>query len=227
VAFGGLAYGSITDSIGTFVADNPTMAELLAPPGGGTLVESYLATSIRVTALIGSGFAVQSMLRLRAEEVAQRAEPLLAAAVSRWRWAGAHLAVALGGSVVVLAVLGLAIGGSAAVTAGEADLLARSLLASLAYAPATWLVVGVVAALSGLVPRLAPAGWAVVAFGFVLAMFGALLDLPAWVEKLSPFDHVPLAPASALAITPLLVLSSIAVALSGVGMLGLRRRDVS
>lgn len=226
VAFFGLAYGSITNSIEEFVIDNPTMADLFTAADGGTLVESYLATSIRITALLGAGFAVQSMLRLRAEETALRAEPLLAAAVSRWRWVGAHLAVAIGGSVVVLVVLGLSIGVSAALTTGDGELVGQALTASLAYAPATWFLVAVVTLLTGLRPRLAPVGWAVLAFGFVLAMFGALLDLPGWIADLSPFEHVPLAPAANLVATPLVVLTALATGLAAVGVVGLRHRDI-
>lgn len=226
VAFGGLAYGSITDTIETFVADNPAMADLFTSTTGGTLIESYLATSIRVTALIGAGFALQSMLRLRSEETAMRAEPILAAAVSRWRWAGAQLAVALAGSLLVLVVLGATIGLSAAVVTGEWDLVGRVLLAALAYAPATWVLVGVAAALSGLAPRLAPAGWGALAVGFLIAMFGTLLKLPTWVRDVSPFEHVPLAPAASLAATPLLILSALAAGAIATGAVGLRRRDI-
>ncbi len=179
VAFGGIAYGSITNSIETFVRDNPQMADILIAKGSGaSLVESYLATSTRITALIGSGFSIQSILRLRSEETALRAEPLLASPVSRTRWAAAYALVAAAGSVIVLAVAGGSIGISAAIATGDSSLVTRVLGASLAYAPAMWVFVAVGIALSGLLPRLAVGTWATVVVAFVITMFAALLDLP-------------------------------------------------
>jgi ABC-2 type transport system permease protein len=57
-------------------------------------------------------------------------------------------------------------------------------------------------------------------------MFGQLLDLPAWIEKLSPFQHVPPYPATDLDPVPVVALAAIAAGLTALGDAGLRRRDV-
>lgn len=227
VAFGGIAYGSITNSVEAFVRDNPQMADILVAPGGGaSLVESYLATSIRITALIGTGYSIQSILRLRSEETALRAEPVLASPVSRTRWAAAYIQVALTGSVVVLAVAGGSIGISAAIATHDSSLVTRVLGASLAYTPAMWVLVAVGVALSGQLPRVAVGTWASVVVAFVITMFAALLNLPQWIVDLSPFEHVPLMPAQRFAWTPIVVLLTATGALGTVGIIGLRRRDI-
>lgn len=77
----GVAYGAITDSINDFVEDNQSIADLVAAQGGGSLLESYLAMSIQVRALLGAGFAIQSVLPLRSEETTMHAEQILAATV--------------------------------------------------------------------------------------------------------------------------------------------------
>src|SRR2546428_8561086 len=66
----GIAYGWIAPTIDSFVANNKAMAEMMASAGIGNLTDTYLATSFRVMALIASGFAIQSALRLRSEESA-------------------------------------------------------------------------------------------------------------------------------------------------------------
>ena len=61
---------------------------------------------------------------------------------------------------------------------------------------------------------------------FVIGMFGQLLDLPAWVEDLSPFQHVPPYPAADLDVVPLVALVAITAGLTALGLAGLRRRDI-
>jgi ABC-2 type transport system permease protein len=80
------------------------------------VTDSIFATTLMILALAGSGFAIQSTMRLRTEETAGRAEPLLAAALSRPRWAASHLTLALGGSVVMLVAAGLGVGVAYGVT---------------------------------------------------------------------------------------------------------------
>jgi len=60
----------------------------------------------------------------------------------------------------------------------------------------------------------------------VIGMFGQLLGLPGWVEGLSPFQRVPDYPATDLDPVPLVVLTGLALGLTGLGLVGFRRRDV-
>ena len=59
-----------------------------------------------------------------------------------------------------------------------------------------WVLVGLTAALIGLVPRASCRELGLPRLCFVIGMFGQLLDLPAWLENLSPFQHVPQLPAA-------------------------------
>jgi ABC-2 type transport system permease protein len=221
-----VAYGSIADSINDFVKDNKALTDIIATQGAGTLAEQYLAMSFRILALVASGFAIQSALRLRGEETAGRAESVLATPVSRTRWATSDLAVALGGSLVVLTLAGLAFGLADLAVTGTVDAVGDSLVGMLAYTPAVWVLVGLSAALIGWAPRATAVAWGALALCFVIGMFGQLLDLPQWVQDLSPFQHVPDYPAVALDALPLALLLLVAVALTGVGLAGLRARDL-
>ncbi len=222
----GVAYGAIADSINDFVKDNQAVADIIAARGGASLADSYLAMSFRVLALVGAGFAIQSASRLRSEETTLHAEQILATAVSRLRWAASHLAVAFGGTVVVLVVAGLSVGISDAAVTSDPGVVPRGFAAALVYTPAIWVLVGLTVALIGLAPRAAAASWGVLTVCFVIGMLGQLLDLPTWVEDISPFQHVPLLPAADFSIVPLVALTAVAAGLTAAGLVGLRRRDI-
>ena len=222
----GVAFGSIANSVDDFVRDNKALADVLAPAGGGSLTDSYLATSFGILALIGTGFAVQSTLRSRAEEMSLHAEPLLATPLARWRWAMSHLTVAFGGSVIVLFSGGLAVAVGYGFGGGDLTVLPELLGAAVVYSPAMWLLVGLTVALVGLAPRGAVATWAVLAVCLIIGLLGKALDLPAWLMTISPFQNVPQLPAADLSVLPLVALTGIAAALTWAGLSGLRRRDI-
>jgi len=222
----GVAYGWIGPTIDSFVANNAQFAQLMANTGVGNLTDTYFAESLRVLALIASGFAIQSALRMRGEESALRAEPVLATPVSRWRWAASHLTLALCGSVALLAIAGLATGLSYAIAGGPWSSGPGLFVAALAYAPAMWLLIGLATLVFGFAPRWVDAVWAVLAACFVLALLGVLLRVPDWVQQLSPFDHVPALPAASLDVLPLIVLTALAAILVLGGLVGLSRRDI-
>jgi ABC-2 type transport system permease protein len=221
-----VAYGSITDSINEFVEDNEALTDIVAAQGHGTLVEQYLAMSFRILALIAAGFAIQSALRVRSEETSTHAEQVLATPVSRDRFAGSHLAIAFGGTVLVLLLAGLAFGVSDAAVTGRTAATWQSIVGALVYAPSVWVLVGLTAALIGLTPRASAFTWAVLGLCFVIGLFGQLLDLPTVIENLSPFQHVPQYPAGDLRVLPLVALAATAAVLTAIGLVGLRHRDL-
>jgi ABC-2 type transport system permease protein len=222
---GGAAYGSVANDIQDFVGDNQTLKDVLAA-AGGNLTNSYLATSLLMLSLIASGFTISSVLRLRSEESASRAEPILATRTSRQRWLASHLCVALAGTLVMLFASGFGTGLAYALSIGDAGQVPRLVGAALAYAPAVWVLGGVTAALFGLAPRFALAAWAVMALCFVVALLDEVLGLPRWVRNLSPFEHTPQVPATTVTVVPLVVLTAIAAALVAAGSAGFRHRDI-
>ncbi|MGH8776581.1 MAG: ABC transporter permease [Jiangellaceae bacterium] len=223
---GGLVLGSVGNDVQDIMGGNEEINDIFTQAGGASIAESYLGSVLLMMAIVGAGYAVSAALRLSSEEAAGRAEPLLATALSRWRWVGSHAVVALVGSVVVLAALGLGAGAAYAATTGDDGAVLRLLGAALTHAPAVWVVAGATVALFGLVPRFAAAAWAVLGLGFVVLMFGPLLDLPDWLRALSPFDHSPQVPAVDLTVGPLGWLLAVAALLLALGLTAFRRRDV-
>jgi len=221
-----VAYGSITDSIRDFVQDNKTLADLVAAQGHGTLIEQYVSMSFRILALVASAFAIQSALRIRSEESAGRAEPVLATPVSRLRFAASHLAIAFGGTVAVMVLLGVTFGVADAAVTGDRGAIGQSVVAAMVFVPAIWLLVGLTTTLIGCVPRATAVAWAALGACFVIGMFGQLLDLSRWIQDASPFQHVPSYPAGDIAPAPLAILLAAGTALTAIGLAGLRRRDI-
>jgi polyether ionophore transport system permease protein len=223
--FGGLSIGLTAQDADSFLGDSEEVNELFAQ-AAGSLVDNYLAISLLSMALIGTGFAIAAVLKMRSEETAGRLEPLLATALARPRWAAGYVAVAALGTVVVLAASGLGAGIADAANSDDLGRLPLLVGSSVALAPAVWVLIGVAVALFGLLPRVTAAAWGFLAACYLAAFLGPLLGLPDWVMDLSPFTHVPLLPAADLDVVPLLVLTAIAAALCAVGLVGFRRRNV-
>jgi ABC-2 type transport system permease protein len=226
VLFGAL-YGSIGDEIATFIEDNPVYADLVAQQRGVDLTDSFFASAAVMMALMACGFAISSVLRLRAEERSGRADLLLAGPLSRTRWALGQVTVAVGGSVLLLALAGAGMGAGYGTVIGDLGQIARLAGAALVMVPGVLVLGGGALALYGLAPRAALAAWGGLGAVFVIGFFGELLGLPALVRDLSPFTHLPAAPAVAVTWAPVLAVSAVAVGLGAAGLWGLRRRDLA
>jgi ABC-2 type transport system permease protein len=229
IGLGALAffYGLLADQAEQIIADNPDMADFFAQLGVSSVTDAFLSTAMLIMALFATGFTVSSVLRLRSEELSGRLDPVLASPISRQRWASSHLALALGGSVVLAVLCGLAMGAGAALGLADIGRLGELTAAGVVMVPAMWVMAGVTFLLHGLRPRWSIAAWAAVAWVFVAAMFGSVLHLQQWALNLSPFQHVPALPAASMAWWPLVVLTAIAAALIAGGLAAFDRRDLA
>ncbi|MGC5017251.1 ABC transporter permease [Micromonospora sp. DT47] len=230
VGFGllGLILGGAAEAAGQAVAGNAQLEEILARLGGtSALAEAYLGGTLSFVGLAAAGFGIQAALRMRSEETAGRAEPLVATGVSRSRWVASHLVFALLGPAVVLAAAGLATGLTYGLSVGDVPgELPRMLGAGLAQVPAAWVLAGLAVLLHGLLPRLTALSWAVLAVCVLIGQVGAVLKLSRWLLDISPFSHTPQVLGTGWSATPLVVLTVLALAMALAGLLTFRRRDV-
>jgi len=224
----GFVYGGLGESVETLLGDNPDAQMFFRGDSTAELIDSYLGGTLRITALLVAAYAVSATCRSRTEETSGRAESVLATGVSRLRWLGSHLTVALIGSTGLLLLDGLATGTSRALATGDAGELPRLVGAAVAYAPAVWVVAGLAAVLIGLVPSAAvTTAWIVFAGLLVITLFAEGFDWPAWVSDLSPLAQTPTVPAEQWQATPLLALGGLAVVLVAAGLAAFRRRDLA
>jgi ABC-2 type transport system permease protein len=226
LAFTGVAYGSVVEDVADLIGDNDAFADFIAQLGGD-LTDSFLATSLLTMALITGGFAVAATLRLRSEEAAGRAEPVLATAMSRRSWAASHLAMAMAGSVVILLAAAAGMGATAGVISGDFGDMGVLLAGALTFAPAVWVLVGLAFALFGLAPQWVTLAWGALVAFLVIGFFGQLFELPGWVFDLSPFQHVPQVPAQDFALGPVVILTLVAAGLVAAGFAGFAHRDLT
>lgn len=224
----GLAIGSIAKGVGDLIKGSSGSTTYITKLGGQHgLVDAFLATTMGMMALFASAYAIQSVLRLRAEESAARAEVLLATPVTRLRWALSHLVISVAGSAVLLTVVGLCAGILHGIRMGDlGGQLPRVLGAALAQLPAVWVVAAITVALFGLVPQATAAAWGVLGAFVLIGQLGPVLKFPQWVVDLAPFTHVPKLPGGAFSATPLLWLTFVGLAFGAAGLAGLRRRDL-
>lgn len=222
----GLVYGTLTGDVRSFIEQSQALQNAIGRIAGASLIDAFLALVISLLAIVSAIYVILAALRMRDEETAGRAEPLLAAAWSRPRWASSHLVIAMAGGPLVLLTATLGLGISAAGVLHDAAVAPRLLASALAYVPALWFVAGLAVALFGLVPRAAALVWVVVAYGLTIQVLGGLLGLPDWTYDLSPFGHIPAVPAQEVTFTPLVVLTALAAALVTVGLTAFRNRDL-
>ncbi|WP_406387173.1 ABC transporter permease [Streptomyces sp. NBC_00211] len=222
----GVVFGGMTDGAAQLVGDNERTREIIERMGGQSgIADAFLATMAGMLGMVAALYIVSAVLRLSAEESGQRAEPLLANAVGRLRWAGGHLAVAFGGSALILLLAGLGLGVGHG--RGLQD-TAATVGACLAQLPAVWVIGALAALLHSAAPKYAVAAWAVAGTALTLGWIGPALNLPQAALNLSPFAHLPKLPgAQAMAWAPVLVLTALAAALLAAGLTALRRRDLA
>ncbi|MFG3289627.1 ABC transporter permease [Streptomyces sp. NPDC048179] len=218
----GVVYGGLTEGAADLVGDNENAREIFERMGGQSgLTDAFLASMVGMLGLIAALYVVASVLRLHGEETSGRAEPLLACAVSRLRWAAGHLALAFGGTALIMLLAGLGF------AVGYGKEVGPILGACLVQLPAVWVIGGVAVLLYGLTPRFAPAAWAVAVAVLLIGWVGPALDAPRLVLDLSPFGHLPKLPGGGMEWGPVPALLGLAVALTGVGLAALRRRDLT
>ncbi|WDV53356.1 ABC transporter permease [Streptomyces coeruleorubidus] len=218
----GVVYGGMTEGAADLVGDNDNARRIFERMGGRSgLTDAFLASMVGMLGLVAALYIVASVLRLHGEETSGRAEPVLANAVGRLRWAAGHLVIAFGGSALIMLLAGLGL------AAGYGKETGPILGACLVQLPAVWVIGGVAVLLHGVLPRGAVAAWGVAGAVLLIGWVGPALDVPQVVLDLSPFGHLPKLPGGSMEWGPVGVLTGLAAVLAAGGLAGLCRRDMT
>jgi ABC-2 type transport system permease protein len=221
--------GAAAQGIGQVFGTSTALEREFTRLGGqAAITNAYLAALMLLGGLVAAAYATSVILRLRGEETGDQAEPVLATATGRVRWALSHIAIAVAGTALLLAVAGVATGLGYGLRAGSAGtLVTRMTGAALGQLPSALVLAAVAVLLFGLAPRAAIAGsWTAVGLVVAIALFGQVLQLSHWVMDISPFTHAPRLPGGTVSAAPLLWLGLVALAFAAAGLVGLRRRDI-
>lgn len=226
----GLLVGGASRAIGNQM-DSPQLKDMMARIGS-TANPVYLlfAAVLAIIAEVIAAYGITAAMRLRHDEVDGLSAPILAAPVSRWAWSLSTLLWAFIGPAIALAVLGATTGlayGSAGgdTVAGSV----RSLTAgALTYLPAVWTFAAVVVLMTGVAPRAAAAvAWTLFGVAFLLGILSEFRIVGGAALKLSPFAAAPDVLVGERSPATWLLWTLIALVLSMVGLLALRRRDLA
>ncbi len=228
IAFMGATYGSVLSEIESFVEEMESMRDVLEQMGmtGDAIRDGFLTLILSMIALIAGAGVIQSMLRPRGEEMAGRAEPVLAGHVSRTSWLGAHLALSVLAAPVFMVIAGLSVVAADGAITGQMTDVGGVVGAALTRTPALWAVAGIGVLLYGVAKEYTLGVWAAFAVTVFIFLFGELVRLPDMALNLSPVRHVTHLPGGDQGLTAIGVLTVIALATFAGGMAMFTRRDV-
>lgn len=226
----GVTVGAVSKEFEKLFSENEEFLEYFGSLGKNNSINDILFSGMMVFMALAIGaYAVQALLRMRAEESTGHLEPVLSTSVNRTRWMLSHVTCVLIGVSVLILLLGL----SASITYVLITDSAWSEVAHLTWAaivqtPAILVLAGFTVAVFGFLPRKAVAlSWTAFAFSMFIGQFGAILKLPGWVLDISPFTHTPAAPIEAVTALPIISLLSVSVVLVAAGFAYFRRRDIT
>ncbi len=230
IAFAGLGFvfGNLATSIRDILSSDSAVQQILAAGGSSTeeLIGAFVVMILSLVGIIAAIPGVQTMIKVRTEEMDDRVEPLIATAISRPRYLGSNVLVAFLAPAVYVLIAGALIGA----LASSADIgisFADTLLQSAATIPAVWTVVALAVAVIGARPQVTLAAWAGVLASFVLTVLGPSFKLWEWVLDISPFRHIPNVAETGADWSGLGWISLVTLVFLALGFAGFRHRDLA
>ncbi|HYE83387.1 MAG TPA: hypothetical protein VEG39_14620 [Clostridia bacterium] len=218
---------NISDNISEMLVGMNSWAAAMARQGNR---EGFMAASIYMTGLmVGmSVYGIITVLKLKKEETEHFAEMVLARPVSRAKWMSSYLVMAFAGSSFILFMLGVGAGLGWSIASGDMTLLFRTLGMSLSKIPSAWIIIGIAALLYGWLPQVASIlSWTFIGLFIIVEMLWEAGVVGWSAMKLTPFAYAHYSiPVNELPLFPLLGLLILATVLTGVGLIGFKRRSI-
>jgi ABC-2 type transport system permease protein len=217
-------FGSLAQPLVDAIQGNPSIASAMGAAGTSGL-DTVLAMSALIMALMGAGYAIQAIGVLHAEEASGRLEVRLSGDRGRWAWLTVQLIVVAAGIAIVTATGASALAFSAGISVGH-DVTGQVVRASIDFMPAVAFFGAVTVLVFTTIPGWQSAVWLVYAAGAVIAYLGDSLNLAEPILTLSPFHLIGKPPVSAVSTVDVTVLSLLAAACIAVGYAAFRRRGI-
>ncbi|WP_106495782.1 ABC transporter permease [Lentibacillus sp. Marseille-P4043] len=222
----GVSYGSVLGDLDTFFEGNESVMEILASEEEFSYTEQFVSIILMVMAILGTVPPLMAMNKLYGEEKKGRMEHFLGRAVSRTRLMASYLVISVVNGFVMLslAAVGMWIAGTSVMEDGlEFGTIYGN---SLAYYPATLVMISVAVFLIGYLPKFTSLIWLYMLYSFFTLYLGGMFQLSDWVGKISPFGHIPSLPVDDMSWTPIVVLPLIAAVITTLGFIGYNKRDI-
>jgi ABC-2 type transport system permease protein len=219
--------GTVSKSISPADVSNSVQKQI-AKLGSGSIVTptGYLAFVFLFFTLAGCVFVCMQISTARQEEAEHQLETLLALTVSRRRWLGGRLLLAISAAIAISLTAGL-FSWAGANSAGASVPLPKMVEAGANGLPVAVLFLGAAALAYAITPR-ASAGivYGLLTITFLWQLVGSLLGAPKWLIDVTPFAHIGLVPAQPFRAGAAAVMIAIGAtaALAGIGRF--QRRDL-
>lgn len=223
----GISYGSVLGDIDSFFASSDILIQILPETGGDSLVQEFVALLMALMAIMSTVPALLVVLKLSGEEKAGRIDQLLARSVSRTRLMLSFIIPAMLVAVLIQLLSSIGLWMAGMFVMDQPLSLVTTIKTALAYVPALWVMLGIATLLIGVVPRLTNYIWLYLGYSFFVVYLGGLLQLPAWMNKISVFGSIPTVPLEAMTLSVTLFLLLLTVVLIGLGLNGYRKRDIA
>ncbi|MEU8120433.1 hypothetical protein AB0C21_17130 [Spirillospora sp. NPDC049024] len=221
--------GALIATVLDFVADDPNYQRVLERIGwdAGDVADGFVGAMGVLIGLLIALYACWRIGAARAEEAAGRLDHVLVRPVTRRRWLGGHVLLALASSLLLALAASAAMWAGAAATGADVG-LTDTLAAVLNPLPVVALATGLAVLLFGARPRLTvPGSVAAVVAGYLIETIGPALGWPDAVLDASPFHHLAQVPAEPFQPVAAAVMTALAVVLAGAGHLLFERRDLT
>ena len=224
----GASYGTVMADIEGFLEANEFYQQLILWMDGISMPLLFAGMINFMGAMMALIPMIIYLMKSRSEEKDIRAELILATPVCRHKYLGSFVLISFASSVVLqfLTALGLWITTVSVIDDPSEFPFDTVVLSNLIYLPAIWVILGLGVLLIGWLPKATSLIWAAYGFVFLIGMFGRMDLFPGWIIDISPFGHVAQYPMEEISWVSLAVLTGIAVALTLLGFIGFRRRDV-
>ncbi|GEL78198.1 ABC transporter permease [Tenuibacillus multivorans] len=221
----GATYGSVLGDTEAYFAEIELMKEVMQQPGVGSMTLQFVTMIAAIMAIFSTIPVMMSVFKVKKEEKQNRIEHVLATAISRPKFLGHYLLVALITSLImfVSGALGLSIAGANVIE--ESVSFSDLFNAIIVYLPASWVLLGLALVFVGL-GRFNGLAWLYLGFTFVIIYFGGILKFPDWVKNLSPYEHITSVPIDDFSIVSTFVITLVAIGLMVLGLYFYRRRDI-
>ena len=219
-------YGSVFGDLDGFIASSDMLSAIFSANSGFSLAQQFIVMLMSIMSMIATLPVLSLVHRIAGEEKCGHAEHILSKAVSRQSQMAVYFVPAIALSVVLqaLSAAGFWLVGSMVMESTPS--LPTFLVAAFSYLPAVWAMTGVSMALTAFLPGMLSLSYAYLGYSFISVYLGQIAGFPGWMQKLSPFGHIPQYPIESVKAAPLVALLAISAALAAAAFAGYRKRDV-
>lgn len=221
----GATFGSFFGDIESFI-DSSTMQFFISEYTNYSLAEELLSLLAGLFAIVSCIPTLIVLFKLMSEESLGKIELIVAKSVSRNTLLFTYFSISfvVGILSVLLSMSGLYVTSRLAMS--NPLNFSQVMLTGIVYLPVLWLFIGLAILFIGILPKSRMLIWLFIGFSFFLEYFGTMLDVPNWIQSLSPFFHIPKLPVDKLTFSSILIMIVLGIGFMVIGNLGYRRRDI-